>query len=146
LPLKARPSSTKNFEAFSRCWLHAPHIRRLGWWTHGGVTDRWGWDAIGERARLQMLEHPEPNRTAQELRRENLVVRVGANMAWATFDQIGPDTGETDLDMPGVSRESRVLEKHDGEWRIVYHTYVHQTLEPERSPMFRVDAKVASAG
>ena len=98
----------KDFETFSRCWHHASYIRRLGWWTRGGVTDRWGWDSIGERARLQMLDHPEPNASARQLRRDKVVVRVSGDLAWATFDQYAPDTGEPDIDMPGLSREARV--------------------------------------
>lgn len=128
----------KDLEGFSRCWMHAPFIRRLGWWTRGGVSDVVGWDQLLTRTREMMLDLPEPNRSAEELRRENLVVRVIGDMAWATFDQYAPDTGEPDVDMPGLSRESRVLEKHAGEWRIAYHTYIHQTVEPVRSPMFRV--------
>ncbi|MGN6102609.1 MAG: hypothetical protein ACTHOR_15820 [Devosia sp.] len=130
---------TKDFDTFARCWAHEPYIRRLGWWTRGGVTDRWGWDELADRTRLAMLDYPQKNRSAEEVRYENVVIRVGGDMAYATFDQYGPDTGEPDFDMPGCSRESRVLERQDGKWRIVYHTYIHQTAEPARSPMFRVD-------
>jgi DNA-binding CsgD family transcriptional regulator len=136
---ETRAFYNKDFEALSRCWVHAPYIRRLGWWTRGGVTDHWGWETIGGRMRRGMLTSPEPNSTAKEVRHENEVVRVSGNMAWATFDQYAPDTGDPDFDMPGLCREARVLEKHDGEWRIVYHTYVHHTAEPVRSPMIRVD-------
>lgn len=139
LEAETRAFFAKDFEAFSRCWLHAPFIRRLGWWTRGGVTDRWGWDDIGDRTRQMMLDHPDPNPTAGSFTRENMVVRVSGDMAWATFDEYGLDTGEPDVDMPGLTREMRVLERHEGEWRIVFHTYIHQTKTPERAPMFRLD-------
>ena len=129
----------KDFDAFARCWVHAPYIRRLGWWTRGGVSDRRGWETLGACTMELFRENPEPNRTANEVRRENIVLRVGHDMAWVTFDQYGPDTGEPDMDMPGLSREARVLEKHDGEWKIAYHNYVHQTPDRTRSPMLRVD-------
>jgi DNA-binding CsgD family transcriptional regulator len=129
----------KDFESFSRCWVHAPYVRRLGWWTRGGVSDHRGWEALSDLTSTLMRDNPEPNRSARELRRENLVVRVMGDMAWASFDQYAPDTGEPDVDMPGLSREVRVLEKHDGQWRIAYHTYVHQTNEPVRSALYRVD-------
>ena len=32
---------SKDFATFSR-WAHEPSVRRLGWWTRGDVTDRWG--------------------------------------------------------------------------------------------------------
>lgn len=136
---ETRAFYTKDFEALSRYWAHETYIRRLGWWTRGGVTDRWGWAEIGERTRRAMQDSPGYNRSADEIGYENFVLRVSGDMAYATFDQYAPDTGDPDFDMPGCSRESRVLERRDGHWQIVYHTYVHQTAEPARAPMFRVD-------
>ena len=37
-----------------------------------------------------------------------------------TFDQYGEDTGDELMDMPGLSRETRIFEKIDGEWKIAY--------------------------
>jgi hypothetical protein len=37
-----------------------------------------------------------------------------------TFDQYGTDIGESLLDIPGLSHETRFLEKQDGQWKIVY--------------------------
>lgn len=130
----------KDFEAYASHWVRGPHARRLGWWTRGGVIDRIGWDQIAELVRQQFEDHPEPNTTAKGVRRENVVIRVGADMAWVTFDQYAAATGEPDMDMPGLSRETRILEKHDGEWRIVYLGYIHHTNEQSYSAMLRVDA------
>ncbi len=129
----------KDFETECEAWAHAPYIRRLGWWTRGGVTDRWGWDEIGGRMQRMMRDYPDRNVSADQFRYENLVIRVSGDLAFATFDQYAPDTGEPDFDMPGLSREARVLERIDGQWRIIYHTYIHQSAEPVRAPMFRVD-------
>lgn len=41
-------------------------------------------------------------------------------MAWVTFDQYGKDTNDPTFDMPGLSRETRILEKINGKWKIVY--------------------------
>jgi hypothetical protein len=41
-------------------------------------------------------------------------------MAWCTFDEFGQDNKEPDLDMPGLTRATRVFEKQNGEWKIVY--------------------------
>lgn len=135
---ETRAFYAKDFEAFSQCWAHEPYIRRLGWWTRGGITNRWGWTDIGDRARRMMLDSPDYNSSAHEFRRESVVVRVSGDMAWATFDEICPDTGDPDFDMPGTTLEARVLERIDGAWRIVYHTYLLQTATPARAPMLRV--------
>lgn len=110
----------KDFDAWARCWVQAPHIRMMGWWAQGGVTVIEGWEALSARIRANMIATPEPNPTAAQVRRENINLRIGHDQAWLTFDQYGMDTGDTLMDMPGISRETRVLEKHDGEWRLAY--------------------------
>jgi hypothetical protein len=67
-----------------------------------------------------MTENPEPNPTASHVRRENVNLRIDGNTAWVTFDQFGQDTGDVQMDMPGLSHETRILEKHEGWWKIVY--------------------------
>jgi DNA-binding CsgD family transcriptional regulator len=128
----------KNYDAWAQCWVQAPYVRRIGWWSLGGVTYRAGWDEIGKRMRDLMDENPLPNSSAAEVRRENVNMRIGGDMAWVTFDQYAPVTGEQGMDMPGLSRESRVLEKHDGEWKIAYHCYLHRSLEHVDSALIRV--------
>jgi len=129
----------KDFQTFARTWAHSPPIRRLGWWTRGGVSDVWGWQELADLTRQMMEESPKRNETADQLLYENFVIRVSGDLAYATFDQFGIDAGEPGIDMPGRSRESRVLARVDGAWCIIYHTYVHQTTEPQRVPMIRVD-------
>jgi hypothetical protein len=54
------------------------------------------------------------------VRRENINLRIYKDVAWLTFDQYGQDTGDTLMDMPGRSRETRILEKENDSWRIAY--------------------------
>ena len=129
----------KDFDAWARCWVHAPYVRRMGWWSLGGVTYRRGWDEVSTRARQQFVENPNTNPTAAELRRDDMNLRIGADMAWVTYDQYAPDTGEAVFDMPGLSRETKILEKHDGEWKLVYVGYLHRTAHQVASAVIQVD-------
>jgi hypothetical protein len=110
----------KDFAAWSQCWQHAAYVRMIGWWARGGVMVLEGWDALSDRIKTSMTGNPEPNPTALHVRRENINLRINGNVAWITFDQYGQDTGDLAMDMPGLSRETRILEKHQGEWKIVY--------------------------
>lgn len=110
----------KDFEAWSNCWLHEPYIRFMGWWARGGITVIKGWDTLSTRMRELMSESPEANPTASKVRRENISLRIDATTAWVTFDQFGEATGDLQMDMPGLSHETRILEKHNDEWKIVY--------------------------
>jgi hypothetical protein len=110
----------KDYEKWASYWVHESYIRTMGWWQDGGVTVVEGWDDRAKRTREHMEASPEPNPTASNVRRENINIRIFEDVAWLTFDQYGTDTGDSLMDMPGLSRESRILEKHDGQWRIAY--------------------------
>ncbi|MEZ4669609.1 MAG: nuclear transport factor 2 family protein [Anaerolineae bacterium] len=110
----------KDFEAWANCWLHSPHVRMMGWWARGGISVIEGWEANSAKIKALMEANPTPNPASANVRRENVNIRVSDQMAWVTFDQYGADTGEPDMDMPGLSRETRILERHDGNWKIVY--------------------------
>ena len=108
----------KNFEGYANCWAHRDYVRTMGWWADGGVTVVEGWEERGQRTKKHMVANPEPN--PQNPVRKNLNIRITEKMAWVTFDQYGKDTDDPMFDMPGLSRETRILEKIDGNWKIVY--------------------------
>lgn len=110
----------KDFDAYAACWVQESYVRTMGWWQDGGVTVIEGWEAHATSIKKLMADNPEPNPTATQVRRENINLRVFKEVAWLTFDQFGADTGDKRMDMPGLSRETRILEKHNGKWKIAY--------------------------
>lgn len=67
-----------------------------------------------------MAASPEHSKTATNVVRKNINLRIYEDVAWLTFDQYGAETGDSLMDMPGLSRETRILEKQNGQWKIVY--------------------------
>ncbi|MDX2162708.1 MAG: nuclear transport factor 2 family protein [bacterium] len=110
----------KDYASWADCWLHAPSIRMMGWWARGGIRVTEGWDSLSATMKRLMQENPTPNPVSANVRRENVNIQVSEQMAWVTFEQYGADTNEPDMDMPGLSHETRILEWHDGQWKIVY--------------------------
>ena len=110
----------KDFNAWASEWVHAPYVRVVGWWPKGGVTVREGWDVVSGEVRQLMKESPNPNPTATQVRRENINMQIRGNVAWLTWDEYGLNTGDSNMDMPGLTRSTRVLEKQSGKWRIAY--------------------------
>jgi hypothetical protein len=110
----------KDYDAWANCWLQTADIRMLGWWARGGIRVTEGWETLSATVRQLMDENPTPKPQAAQVRREKVHIRTSEHMAWVTFDQYGADTGEPDMDMPGLSHETRILEKHDGQWKLVY--------------------------
>jgi len=114
----------KDFEGWAQTWVHTPYIRRVGWSETGGVVSVEGWEAIGGRMKKNMTDNPTPNLTPAKLAREHLNFRIYGDVAWVTFDQHGIATGEPRFDMPGLSHETRILEKHEGKWKVAYLGYL----------------------
>jgi hypothetical protein len=114
----------KDFQRWADTWVHTPYIRRLGWSEVGGVSSVEGWEAIGARMKKSMADNPKPNLTPAKLARERLNFRIYGDVAWVTFEQHGVSTGEPRFDMPGLSYETRILEKHNGRWKVAYLGYL----------------------
>jgi len=114
----------KDFQRWAGTWVHAGYARRLGWSEAGGVSSIEGWESIGARMKKNMADNPKPNLTPAKLVRDRLNFRIYRDVAWVTFEQRGEDTGEPRFDMPGLSHETRIFEKHDGEWKVVYLGYL----------------------
>jgi DNA-binding CsgD family transcriptional regulator len=130
----------KDLNAWARCWVHEPYIRRWGWWAaRGGMTVRDGWDQQVDRMRLLMAKNPQPNRSIDVVRRDKFVIRIVDEMAWVTFDQHAPETGDG-MDVAGVTHEMRVLEKHDGAWKIACLFFLQTSLDHLETALVRVDA------
>ncbi len=121
----------KDFVKYSSYWVQEDYIRTMGWWEQGGVTVVKGWNERGKRTKEHMELSPEPNPTATKIKREDINLRIYDNIAWMTFDQYGEDTGDTLMDMPDLSRETRIFEKQNGEWKIAYLGWLLQGQEKE---------------
>jgi len=114
----------KDFEGWADTWVQAPYTRRLGWSESGGVVSVEGWEAIAARMKKSMADNPRPNPTPARLVRERLSFQIHGDLAWVTFEQHGASTGEPRFDMPGLSYETRILEKRSGRWRVAYLGYL----------------------
>lgn len=114
----------KDFEGWADFWVHAPYVRFMGWYPLGGVSCLEGWEVLSARTREHMAEDPVPNPNAAQVRRENINLRIYDDSAWVTFDQFGVKSGQPTFDMPGRSRETRILEKHAGKWKFVFVNYL----------------------
>ena len=80
----------KDYEGWTECWVHAPYIRRIGWFARCGVLTVAGWERESAAMWASMGEFPMPSRSAGQVRRENLNIRVDHDMAWVTFEQVAP--------------------------------------------------------
>jgi DNA-binding CsgD family transcriptional regulator len=128
----------KDYEGWERCWVHASYARRYGWYPRGGRLINIGWERESAEMKLSMQRYPEPNRSGLEIRRENMSIQIRGDTAWATYEQIAPQTGDA-FDVPGRQHEVRILERHDGSWKIACCFVLGSAIEYVTSPLLHVD-------
>lgn len=131
----------KDFEAFASYHVQSDYARRWAWWLPSTLVVKEGWTAIGDRIRQVMADPRMPDNVDAAVRRENFSLRIMGDMAWVTFDQATPVATGWTLGVGGWSREMRVLEKHDGKWKVAFFAAVNRNRPHPDVPRFRLNAE-----
>ena len=120
---ETRAALGRDYPAWREHWVHEPYVAK----TYVNVADGTGsetvgWDAVDDFVRTYIEEHPEPEPPPPPL--EDADVRLYGDGAWVGYEQDDVDQGR--------KRETRLMERVDGEWRIAgMHTTVYGPAEPE---------------
>jgi DNA-binding CsgD family transcriptional regulator len=130
---------TNDFDAYEKCFVHAPYTTRFNASRVGGIFVRQGWEEIAERLKRQFAERPSvsPAR-AYETTVENLRIRIEGRMAWATFVQRYP-MSITGIEGDHTTHEARVFEKHDGRWKIAFMSFLDDHADHEDRALLQLD-------
>jgi DNA-binding CsgD family transcriptional regulator len=125
-----------DFEEWKTFWVQRAHARHV---TACGQSSRvlQGFDDIQGFYMQLFRQFSEGGRTHPEGKRVNMRFNIGADMAWATFDQIMP-VDNTALES-GLFSEMRILEKVDGQWKIAASFVMPCYYGYYTSPWVRVD-------
>ncbi len=100
-----------------------------------------GWEAESAQMRRGMEQFPVPNASVASVRRERMNVRIGTDIAWATFDQYATKTGDPP-DLGNMQHQMRILEKHDGVWKIACISALEPWFQSADHPAIGIDADV----
>ena len=105
-----------DFALWSSCLLRSPRTTEVTSGVHGLLVHR-GWQNVSDAMEKTMRDDPEsmplPSRYV------DFEVSISADTAWVTYFSTCQVTGDERFDMPDLF-ETRVLEKHNGRWLIVY--------------------------
>jgi len=129
----------KDLEGLARCHVEADYARRWVWWLPGLLVVREGWDAIAARFRQVFGDPRMPDGVNADVDRTNFNIRIMGDMAWVTFDQETPHMPGFSLGVGGYSREMRVMERHDGQWKIAFFAAINRNRPEPDHARFRVD-------
>lgn len=130
----------KDMEAFADTQVIAEYTRRWAFWLPSTIVIKEGWTAIGERIAQVMADPRMPDGVDPAVKRENFNLHISGDMAWVTFDQQAPSMSNWTLGVSGYSREMRVLEKHDGKWKVAFFSTINRNRPAADFARFRLDA------
>ncbi|NHF58603.1 nuclear transport factor 2 family protein [Flavobacteriaceae bacterium TP-CH-4] len=99
----------RDYEGWKEKWVHDPTISKTYInFADSSFTEAIGWQEISGFVKNFFKEHPEPEPLPALL--DDIEVRLYGNGAWVTYEQ--KDS------LRGLKRETRLMEKVDGTWKI----------------------------
>lgn len=104
----------------------------------GGMIRSWGFDEFRARVAGGIATSPAPSVTRSEIEVRRLEVR--GDTAWILFDQRLTNSADP-TDPPAFSHNLRFLEKHDGDWKIIFHGVFEPETQSTDAPLIEVDAR-----
>ena len=120
----------QDYDAWKSTYFQSPAFRKFGYWEGypEKVTSFIGFESLAAEKKKQF----DANETlwlgsTEERTNENF--RISNDMAWYTFEQ---NSFEKDTrKFLGKSLETRILEKENGEWKIIYLAFHYYPMELE---------------
>lgn len=107
----------RDYESWKEKWVHDPAITKTYInFTDSSFSESVGWDKINNFVKTFIEEHPEPEPVPTLV--NDIDIRLYENGAWVSYEQ--QDS------LRGLKRETRLMEKVNGQWRIAgMHTTIY---------------------
>lgn len=114
---ETKAAFTRDYEGWKDKWVHESYVAK----TYINLSDSTaseslGWQAIDDFVKAYFEAHPEPDPIPTLV--DDISVRMYKNGAWVSFEQHDAERG--------LKRETRLMEKLDGQWKIAgMHTTIY---------------------
>ena len=107
----------RDYEGWKDYWVHEPYVAKTYMeMPDSSLSETLGWEAIDEFVRTYIEEHPEPDPVPTLV--DDINVQLYGEGAWVSFEQ--------NDSVRGLKRETRLMEKVDGQWKIAgMHTTIY---------------------
>lgn len=114
---ETKAAFSRDYEGWKDKWVHEPFVTKTYMQlTDSSSSETLGWDEVDRFVREYFIAHPEPDPIPALL--EDIDVRLYGTGAWVSFEQQDPARG--------LKRETRLMEKVDGQWKIAgMHTTIY---------------------
>jgi len=99
----------RDYEGWKSHWVQEKYVTKTYMdYSTDSMSETLGWDDINNFVRTYIEEHPEPDPLPEKLK--DIDARIYGGGAWVSYEQNDPGRG--------LKRETRLMEKIDGQWRI----------------------------
>ena len=107
----------RNYDAWKENWIHDQNITKTYLnFADSTFSESLGWDEISLFVKTFIEQHPEPEPVPKLL--DKIDMKLYGNGAWVTYKQ--------EDSLRGMKRETRLMEKVNGEWKIAgMHTTIY---------------------
>ncbi len=100
---------SRDYTGWQDKWIHTPYVTKTYMnFADSSMTETLGWAEVNQFVVDYFAEHPEPDPLPDPLK--DIDVRLYGNGAWVSYVQDDPARGR--------KRETRLMERIDGEWKI----------------------------
>lgn len=108
---------SRDYNEWADKWVHEPYVTKSYMiFTDSTISETLGWAAIRNFGQNYIQMHPEPEPVPDLL--SEIEIRLYNKGAWVSFEQYDS--------IRGLKRETRLMEKHDGQWKIAgMHTTIY---------------------
>lgn len=120
---ETRAALGRDYEAWQSHWAHESYVTKTYVnMVNGSGSETRGWDAVDDFVGTYIQEHPEPEPPPPPV--TDADVRLYGDGAWVSYEQDDADQGR--------KRESRLMEKINGAWKIAgMHTTIYGPAESD---------------
>ena len=114
---ETKAAFARDYEAWKANWVHRPSISKTYMnFADTTFTEMTSWKEIDDFVRTYINEHPEP--VPSPAQPENVDIKIYGTGAWVSYEIMD--------EVFGRKRETRLMEKEDGRWKIAgMHTTIY---------------------
>ncbi len=120
---ETRAAFGRDYEGWKAMWVQEAFVTKTYMtFSDSSFSETLGFQEIDQFIRNYFADHPEPDPYPAPL--TDIEVRLYGTGAWVTYEQEDPSRGR--------KRETRLMEKVDGQWKIAgMHTTIYGLAKPD---------------
>lgn len=114
---ETKAAFNRDYEGWKTRWIHSDYVTKTYMdFSNNSMTETLGWKEIDDFVRIYIETHPEPEPIPTLV--NDIEVRFFDNAAWISYEQNDAERG--------LKRETRLMEKENGQWKIAgMHTTIY---------------------